>query len=613
MRPRSVLTDLRGLRRDDVSLKLSWQPIPTLLAAILALGSSPFAYAQEPTTETEAEAPLDAPPVAVVNVAGVERILEDVDYLFGSVDRSDMTEVVNGLLGNVGDLNGLERGKPFGVMVFLQPGVIPTPTPIGYLPVKDAAALARTVELGPNLKAKKVTEDRYELIGPRRTIFVRLVGEYGFVAAEAELLDREFPDPAIEFAGLSTRYDVALKVQPESVPPGMRDLFLTLLRTRAQADLQRRNNEPEAAYAFRKSQGMQNLRMVEAFLKETRSLTLGLDASRESRKAVLELVIDAVPDTPYLEALQSLAEEPSRFDSLLDDDVPLAFSLNSKLDDYSKNAQSDLLNLGERQAAVLLTKLERGDPLDSPAPSQGDSQPPPADPQPAAEVEPTPAALDIASRIFGPVKAANEAGNLDAFAQFRGDAEQKFVVIAGVELPGAAGMDAAVREFVDRFRAAVPEAAAAVEVQYGAAEAGGVSLHRLAPREVDEDGRRIFGDAPALYVGFGQDAIWLTFGGPTAVETLSEAIARVNETSPVERKQPAAPFQLVVTANRWLGLDPSAENLDIAKDAFEDGDDTLRIDFRPTENGGRLRIEAEEGFIRLLGLGVSKRYDESQI
>lgn len=593
--------------------KLIGRLIPALLASILAIGAAPLAWTQEPAAETDGEALVNTPPVAVVNVAGVERILDDVDYLFGSVDRSDMTDVVKGLLGNVGDLNGLERGKPFGVMVFLQPGVVPTPTPVGYLPVKDAAALARTVELGPNLKAKKVAEDRYELIGPRQTFFVRMIGEYAYVAAEADLLDREFPDPAIEFASLTTRYDIALKIQPESVPPGMRELFLTLLRTRAQADLQRRDNEPEAVYAFRKSQGMQNLRMVEAFLKETRSITLGLDASRESRKAVLELLVDAVPDTPYLEQLQGLAEEPSRFDSLIDDEVPLAFSLNSKLDEYSQKAQAELLSLGERQAAVLLTKLERGDSLAPVAPAQDASTAPATEAQPPAEIEPTPAALDIAARIFAPLKAVNESGNLDAFAQFRGDPEQKFVVVAGIEMPGAAGMETAVREFIDRFRAAVPEAAAGVEVQYGAGEAGGVSLNRIAPREIDEGGKRIFGDGLALYVGFAQDALWLAIGGPTAPDTLGEAITRVNEASPVARKQPAAPFQLVVTANRWVGIGSSPQRTELAREAFEGGDDTLRIDFRPTENGGRFRIEAEEGFIRLLGLGVSKRYDESQL
>lgn len=593
-----------------MSLNLVRKILPAVFAAGLTLGWSAPVFPQdpEPVDEAEAEAIDDSPPVAVVNVAAVERLLDDVDYLFGSVERSDMTQVVTGLLGNVGDLKGLTRGKPLGVMVFLRPGVIPTPAPVGYLPVDNAADLAKTVELGPNIKTKKIAEDRYEIIGPRRTFFARLVGDYAFVSDDAEMLDRVFPDPAVDFAGLTTRYDVALQVRPENVPPGMRDLFVNLLRTRAQADLQKRDNESDAAYAFRKSQGTQNLRMVEAFLKETRSMALGLDVSRESRKAVLEMVIEAVPDTPYLESLQGLADEPSRFDALLDDEVPLAISINSKLDDYTKKSQTDLLNLGERQAAELLTRLEQKGGLEPAAPAEGSTET-----NTQSGIEPTPVALDIAARIFAPIKAANEQGNLDGFLQFRGDPEEKFVILAGVEMPGAAGMETAVREFVDRFRAAVPEAAAAVEVQYGAADAAGIPLHRVAPREVDEGGKRLFGDAPALYVGFAPDALWLTLGGSRAVETLAEAVTRVNEASPVDRRQPPAPVQFIATANRWIGLDPSAENVRMAEDAFKDGDDALRIDFRPTANGGRFRIEAEEGFIRLLGLGVSKRYDESQL
>jgi len=597
-----------------VDLKVVRRAFFSAVAAMTVFACQAAARAQEPAAEESADETtlVDGPPVAVVNVAGVERILDDVDYLFGSVQRSDMTKVVTGLLSNVGDLKGLQRGKPLGVMLFLQPGVIPTPVPVGYLPVEDASALAKTVEIGPNVTTKKVAEDRYEIISPRRTIFARMVGEYAFVAADETILDRELPDPTVEFAGLTTRYDVCAKVQPENVPPGMRDLFVTLLRTRAQADLQQRNDEPDAAYAFRKSQGMQNLRAVEAFLKETRSITIGLDTSRENHKAVLEFVIEAVPDTPYLETLQSLAEEPSRFDSLIDDDVPLAISLNSKLDEYSQKTQREMLEVGERQTAVLLTKLERGDSLDAPAtqpaaPAEGATASKPL------EIEPTPAALDIAARIFGPIKAVNEGGNLDAFVQVRGDLDEKVVALGGVEIPGASGMDSAVREFIERFRAGVPDVSDKVDVQFGAGEAAGVTLHRIAPKEVDEGGKRIFGEGLGLYIGFGPDAMWLAVGGGQAVDVVAEAVTRVNETSPLDRKQPAAPLQLVVTANRWVGLSGNEGAAQLATDAFENGDDTLRIDFRPTEHGGRLRIEAEEGFIRLLGLGVSKRYDESQL
>ncbi|MBA3312669.1 MAG: hypothetical protein H0T47_05160 [Planctomycetaceae bacterium] len=561
------------------------------------------AVAQEPAGETAEEAPLSSAPVAVVNVASVERVLEDVTYLFGSVDRKDMSDVVTGLLGNLGDLKGLERGKPFGVMLFLKPGIVPQPLPIGYLPVTDIGSLTRTVELGP-VTTKKIAEDRYEIIGQRRTLYARLIGEYAYVSAEDEALDRDFPNPLESFAALTTRYDVAVDVRPENVPPGMRELFLGIVRTQTQAQLQQRDKEPDAAYAFRKSQGMNNLRLVEAFLKETRSLTLGLDTSSQNRKAVLELVVEAVPDTPFLESLQGLADEPSRFAPLLDDEVPLSFSMNSKLDDYSKKAQTELLNAGELQLAKILTTLEREDSLGASTAEDGSAP---------LDEEPDPVATALAERIFAPLKKVVEGGNIDAFAQFRGDPEKKFVVIGGLEVPGAAGMETAVRELIDRVRSAKPEIEAAVDVQYGVAEVGGVSLHRIAPREIREERNRLFGDQLAFYVGFDSNAIWLAVGGPPAVPALDEAVTRSKDAGLAERNRPPAPFQLVVTANRWVGMDPNGKNTEMAREAFSEGEDTLRIDFRPTDKGGRLRIEAEDGFIRLLGLGVSRRYDESQL
>jgi hypothetical protein len=576
-----------------------------LIAAFLTLGLAGPLLAQQPADDAEEPAPESGPPVAVLNVAGVERILDDVDYLFGSVDRSDMTDVVNGLLGNVGDLKGLERGKPFGVMLFLNPGVLPQPVPVGYLPVADAAALAKTVEIAPNTVVKKVSEGRYELIGARRTMYARLTDGYAFVAAEEDVLDRVFPDPLREFAGLSTRYDVAVEARPENMPSGMRDLFLNLMRTRAQADLQQRDDESDASYAVRKSQGLNNLRMVEAFLKETRSVTLGIDASRESHKAVLEIVVDAVPNTPYLEALQSVADEPSRFDALLDDDVPLSISMNSKIDAHAKKVNGELLDRTERQTALFLTRLDR---KEAPA-----AEPVPATPGQRKSEDPDPAAAALAARLFGPIKEILRDGNMDAFLQFQGDSEKKFVILAGVEIPGAAGLESAVREFIDRIRPAAGDFDKAVELQYGATEAAGVSLHRLALRETPEELKRFYGDSPALYVGFDGNAVWLAAGGPRAVEALTQAITRVKEAGPVNRSQPAAPFQLTVTANRWIGLGKSKDFSDLAHEAFDKGDDKLRVDFRPTEHGGRFRIEAEEGFLRLLGLGVAKRYDRSQL
>src|SRR5690606_26404909 len=97
---------------------------------------------------------------------------------------------------------------------------------------------------------KKVSEDRYEIIGEHQTMYACLSGGYAFVSDDDLMLDREFPIPGEAFAHLTTRFDVALEVRSENIPPGMRDLFLNLLRTRVQAELQQRDRESDAAHAL---------------------------------------------------------------------------------------------------------------------------------------------------------------------------------------------------------------------------------------------------------------------------------------------------------------------------------------------------------------------------
>ncbi len=87
---------------------------------------------------------------------------------------------------------------------------------------------------------------------------------------------------------------------------------------------------------------------------------------------------------------------------------------------------------------------------------------------------------------------------------------------------------------------------------------------------------------------------------------------------PIDRKEqrdPDAPFQFVFNASTWVAFaEANRENnadprplADVAREAFKDVPDTLRVDFRPTENGGRLRFRVEEGFLRLLGISIARR------
>ena len=45
------------------------------------------------------------------------------------------------------------------------------------------------------------------------------------------------------------------------------------------------------------------------------------------------------------------------------------------------------------------------------------------------------------------------------------------------------------------------------------------------------------------------------------------------------------------------------------KKAFSGNDDKMRIDFKPTDQGARIRLQFDESFMRLMGLGVSRAMD----
>ena len=112
-----------------------------LMLAALYTAAPPLPLAaQESDTETAAERPEE--PFAVVAVAGVERMMEALDFSFAAADRPEMSDVMGGYLANAGDLSGLDRNQAFGVMFFLA-GL--TPEPVGFAPVEKIDDLMKTI------------------------------------------------------------------------------------------------------------------------------------------------------------------------------------------------------------------------------------------------------------------------------------------------------------------------------------------------------------------------------------------------------------------------------------------------------------------------------------
>ena len=61
-------------------------------------------------------------PFFVLNVAGVDRLLSDIDFVSKTVGRPQWALAIRALLALTGELKGIDRTRPFGTMAFIDPG-----------------------------------------------------------------------------------------------------------------------------------------------------------------------------------------------------------------------------------------------------------------------------------------------------------------------------------------------------------------------------------------------------------------------------------------------------------------------------------------------------------
>lgn len=585
---------------------LKWALVAVLMTASGLLGpSTTRAVAQEAAAE-----PL--PPLVIINAAGVDRLLGDVNYMFNTIGREDLMGVVNGFLGNVGDLKGLDRKKSMGVMLYLKEGFPPGVDPVGFVPVDNINDLLKTIQLGP-VKTKKVPgeKNRYEIEGPRQTLHVELQGGYAYVSNNVDAIDRELPDPGPLTQALTTRYDLAASINVEGVPETIRTIFLDFLRAQTEAEMQQRDNEPEAAYRARKAGAMNNLRVIESIIKDGKTITLGVDASQESKSVVVELEMKAKPSSGFAKDLQRFPGKPTVFANVYNERVPMAATGSWNLAKEDKEFFSELVKAFDAGATQGLQNQN----LD-PTPLQG---------------------------IIKSLSSTVNSGAVDFFVQFVGEPPGKFVLLGGLKVDHAGDFASGLQGIMQQL-GKIPQIA---EMELNAETHNGVALHRiLGEGDGDRGERSLYGGKPQLYIGAGRGSVWFAVGKEDAAKQLKAAMTQV-ETPATDAITPdkIAPFQMVLNLSSWIALSGDGEarpqpdravpddeqeaerqarrrarfeaqrkaRQEAARKAFNPDNDLLRVSTQAIRDGFRLKVQFDEGFIRYMGIRASDRLDRSQL
>lgn len=560
--------------RELLSLRL----LCRMSTIVFALGISASLFAQD-----EAEDALGPRlPFAAVAVRNIDQSLTNIAAMFDASGRSDMTDMIEGFLADkAGNLDGVDRTKPFGFMFFLSDDLPPQPTRVTFVPVSDVDAFIRTASLGP-AKPEKVEgkENVYRFPFGRRNRGINMVIEngYAFAASNEEILT-DLPDPEPIVRGMASRYDVSVSAMIRNVPPLMKDFFIATLQGSAQAELQQRDDESEAAHQMRKAGGQNMLEFMTQVLRDGEQITLGLEAKPEEKSAALELLIDATAESEFSEFMKNIGGRKSIFEPLHSDSNPLSMTVSWKMDRREQEAATGLVN-----GLELALKEQLPETIAAPAGRMADS-----------------------------LRATVEQEHFNAVFQFVPVDKQEFALIGAMKLVGSQTFGGALREILD----SVGELDEIDSVELDVHQHQNVTFHRLVADKARDEDLRIYGGHPSVYLGTGNGIFWFGVGGDKLLTELDFAIDLMLETPPGSLSGSTAPFQAAFRLLPWMSL-PPGENDDLngrelALEAMEKGKDAVHVDVRPTETGGRVRMQFDEGFVRLLGLVLAQLYDRTQL
>ena len=543
---------------------------------ILVLANNGVALAQEQNSGSQGS----ASPLVIFNVASLDRLLGDVRYLFVAAGQDQINEQIAAGIAGVNDLKGIDRTKPFGGMIFLAPGIPPRPVFVGYVPVSNIQELTQTIAGGDGpgqLKKIEGETDRYELVGREGNQQVILKAGYAFISAEAEALDRKFLDPVKLTSALSSSHDVAVSLRLDTVPVAVKNILLTTLRANFAATMQQRDDEPDGPYQLRKTSQGNTLEFMELLLTEGDRVTLGINASQESRAAVLELKLDTRKDGNWAKSLKEIGSKPSYFSSLVDETAPLSFSMSWAMDKREKGNLLEMLKVAEPQIAGQLT-----------------------------------AVAPAVTSLFGALSKTAAGGHLDAFVQYRptkSDENKNMVIIGGLKVANGQQLSAAIRTILIQLKSNPDVGDLEIDID----EHEGVSFHRFRGNrsaEAEAGGGRVLGAEPSVYIGTGPRAVWVSVGGTASLKAVKSSIDKLSGSGRkkrVVRGTRPVPFQFVLNMARWLDtMDPERPFAKLAREAFGGGADRLQVDIQPTDNGMRVRVNAQEGFLKLLGMAIGR-------
>ncbi len=529
-------------------------------------------------------------PLVVINSASVQRLRDNSKIMFELAERPEMVEIVDKwTTTTLKDMKGIDRTRPFGMMLYLPPTFIGAPIGITYIPITNIDDALQTLAYDTGKITSVDGKRGYNNIRYTESFQIRTrhIGGYLFLVGpdgDETTMDKNFPDPVKLNSRLSTQYDVAISLQIKNIPPTMKSLFLEFLKTSSQAELQQRDGEPESAYRLRRANGDSWLELIDRVVTQGEEFTIGGRMDPETRKGNIDFEIAGTSDSKLAKFFQDMAGKRTYFGNLLTNPSTFTLSASWLLSDKQRPLLTSFFEAAKKDISATTEKN----------------------------------GLEGVGKVIDPIfkafMASSDAGHVDLIAQLVGTEPGKFALIAGSKLTATRSLPKNITDLLQYIKdnSKGDENIAKLEIEAG--EIDSFPVHRFPVNPPDKPGQRMFGEQAHLYFYASPQALWFAFGGDSALDALRESVAQVALPQDPQQNRNRVPFLFVTHANNWLSVasdeNPGAALFnEQARAAFKTDHDSMQVIVRPTDSGVRLRAEFEEGYIALMGRGIGKGID----
>jgi hypothetical protein len=528
-------------------------------------------------------------PLVTVSFSGYDELRADIEFVGKLGNNPQLAQGLEKMLKDMTQgqgLTGLDTKRPWGVVVQTD-GQQKFPI-CGFIPVTDLKQLLTRVgnmQVVPFMEklfeVPAVPADGvYELELGGATVCVQEKGGWAFITSSREDLANVPADPQKALGDLNQKYDLAVRASIQNVPSDYRKMFVDQMKAGAEIGMGRLPGESDEDFALRQGVAQQMIQQIDTMINDLDEVLIGWAVDRRTGTSYLDFQVTAVAGTKTAAQFTQPATVTTNFAGFDLPGAALTGNWGGTLTDSDvAQAKSAIANV----RAAALKELK----------NQGLS---------ADELK---LASQLLSDLLDVLEKTVENKTADGGLALLLKPGALTFVLGGTIADGAK-LEKALKQLAAEVQKAEPQVAQILKLD--AETHQGIRFHTLAvpTKEMDDEiAAKLFGDTLDVVLGISETSVYLSVGreaAGTLKQVIDQSKAQAGKQIPPARIAVAAtPIAKFVAE---VADDEGAKQMATKIGAMLEqsgGKDHLVLTSKPVPNGAAVRLEVEEGLLKVLG------------